>query len=215
MEKTMTIRGVGNVRMRPDMVEVHITLEAARMVYAEAMAAANEQIESLRRAVTGAGFAAEDLKTTDFSVHTKQKNVRDGEGNYTSVFDGYVCRHALRLAFAFDTQKLGEALDAISGTEAAPQIRLEFTVRDREAAMAELLESAVASAKKKAKTLARASGVHLGDLVHVDYNWNELDIQSVTRYCADGAAARSMEIVPDDVQVCDAVTLTWELKSGK
>ena len=59
---------------------------------------------------------------------------------------------------------------------------MQFTVKDEEAVDAALLDSACANAKAKAEILTKASGVTLGELVSIDYNWGELHLHSPTRY---------------------------------
>ena len=74
------------------------------------------------------------------------------------------------------------------------------------------------NAKRKAEILCEASGVKLGDLIAIDYNWGELDIYSHTRYdcCEDAlypmAASKAIDIDPDDIDVSDTATFVWELK---
>lgn len=55
-------------------------------------------------------------------------------------------------------------------------------MKDKEAVDAALLDSACANAKAKAEILTKASGVTLGELVSIDYNWGELHLYSPTHY---------------------------------
>lgn len=81
-----------------------------------------------------------------------------------------------------------------------------------------MLRSATINAKRKAEILCEASGVELGQLLAIDYNWGELDIYSHTRYdMADECLAApkmmsSIEIEPDDIETSDTATFVWEIK---
>ena len=55
-------------------------------------------------------------------------------------------------------------------------------MKDKEAVDAAPLDSACANAKAKAEILTKASGVTLGELVSIDYNWGELHLYSPTHY---------------------------------
>ena len=70
--------------------------------------------------------------------------------------------------------------------------------------------------RNKAEILCKASGVTMGDLIAIDYNWGELDIYSHTRYdCCEDAMplmAKSIDIDPDDIDVSDTATFIWEIK---
>lgn len=85
------------------------------------------------------------------------------------------------------------------------------------AVAAELLKSASENARAKAEILAEASGVKLGELVTIDYNWGELQLYSPTQYVmedrclASAPCASSIDIEPDDIESSDTVTLVWAL----
>lgn len=71
----------------------------------------------------------------------------------------------------------------------------------------------------KAEILTKASGVTLGELVSIDYNWGELHLYSPTRYEMEAdclmkvsAAPTAMDIEPDDIDVSDSVTFVWEIR---
>lgn len=110
-------------------------------------------------------------------------------------------------------------LGAIAVCIAEPELNVQFTVKDKEAADAALLESACVNAKAKAEILTKASGVTLGELVSIDYNWGELHLYSPTRYEMDppcmaraSAAPTAMDIEPDDIDISDSVTFVWEIR---
>lgn len=72
---------------------------------------------------------------------------------------------------------------------------------------------------EKAEILTKASGVTLGELVSIDYNWGELHLYSPTRYEMEddclmkiSAAPTAMDIEPDDIDVSDSVTFVWEIR---
>ncbi len=84
---------------------------------------------------------------------------------------------------------------------------------------AALLENACVNAKTKACILAKASGVTLGELISIDYNWGELRLFSPTQYDMEDACMRlssatptSIEIEPDNIDGSDSVTFVWEIK---
>lgn len=71
---------------------------------------------------------------------------------------------------------------AIAHCLAQPELSIAFTVKDPTAVNEALLREATVNAKKKAELLCEASGVKLGQLLTIDYNWDELNIFSNTRY---------------------------------
>lgn len=219
MNRTITIKGIGRLSLKPNQTVVSLTLKTINKSYDKAMDAAARHLEQLREALGDIGFAKDDLKTTDFNVGTEYESERDKNGNYKRSFVGYSVTHQLKLKFDFDSQRLSKVLGAIAACVAEPELSVQFTVKDRDAVNAALLESACVNAKTKADILAGASGVTLGELISIDYSWGELRLFSPTRYGMEdacmmkaSAAPTSIEIEPDDIDVSDSVTFVWEVK---
>lgn len=219
MNRTITIKGIGKLSLKPDQTVVSLMLKTVHADYDKAMDEAAKHLEQLRSAIAEIGFTKDDLKTTSFDVGTEYENERDKNGNYKQIFVGYRVTHGLKLEFDFDSQRLSKVLGAIAVCIAEPELNVQFTVKDKKAVDAALLESACANAKVKAEILTKASGVTLGELVSIDYNWGELHLFSQTQYDMEDACMRmasaaptSIEIEPDDIDVSDSVTFVWEIR---
>ncbi len=214
--RTITVKGIGAVSVKPDLIVLRLSMETAEYEYDAAMKAAAEKIDFLNKALEAAGFEKKSAKTADFRVRADYDRLNDGKGNYTSVFMGYKCRHELKIEFDFDTKRLAKALSEISKCIAKPEISIDFTVKDSSAVSGELLKAAVKNAREKAEILCAASGAKLGELLSIDYNWGELHLYSATDYDAEGkcmmlGAADDMDIEPEEIKARDTATFAWEI----
>lgn len=214
--RTITVKGIGAVSVKPDMIVLRLSMETAEYEYDAAMKAAAEKIDFLNKALEAAGFEKKSAKTADFRVRADYDRLNDGKGNYTSVFMGYKCRHELKIEFDFDTKRLAKALSEISKCIAKPEISIDFTVKDSSAVSGELLKAAVKNAREKAEILCAASGAKLGELLSIDYNWGELHLYSATDYDVEGkcmmlGAADDMDIEPEEIKARDTATFAWEI----
>lgn len=217
MARTITVKGVGTASVKPDQVEIRLSLNAKNRNYDKAMEQAAEQIAAIKSALETAGFAKDCLKTTNFHVSTVYDRVRDKNQNYITVFDGYECSHTLKLVFDFVSSRLSGALSAVAQSGVNPEIQISFTVKNPEGVNALILQDAAANARQKAEILCAASGVKLGKLLTIDYNWAEVDFVSRTTYnygdCMVKAAAPSaVEIDPDDIKASDSAAFVWEIE---
>ncbi len=219
MSKVITVKGVGRVSVRPDLVEISLSLYSRDEIYEAAMELAAKQIEGLNDALCAAGFEKKDLKTTDFDVDSVYRTVKDVAGNSTRVFDGYEVKHELKLSFDFDSQRLSTALSSIAGCMSNPDLSINFTVKDATAVKDAVLRSAAENAKRKAEILCEALGARLGELRNIDYSWRDINIYSHTRprYGAFMAAPRmaAPDIEPDDIDASDSATFEWEIEEEK
>ena len=212
--KTITVKGVGRATVKPDSVILSVSLETVDKEYEKAMEYAAARINLLTNTLCEIGFDKDDLKTTNFNVDEARQSVKDPDGNYKSVFVGYKCTHGLKLQFDFDTKRLGEVLSTISKSLTEPAMSIEFTVKDPSAVSDELLISATQNARKKAEVLCKAAGVHLGELVNIDYNWQDIELHSYTTYDCMPRLAKcntAVDITPDDIVASDNATFTWEI----
>lgn len=217
MDRTITVKGTGHVSVKPDLIVVSMTLETENRDYGKTMEFAAGKIELLNNSLEKIGFEKKSVKTTNFNVRTDYENVRDNKGNYKSVFKGYVCRHNLKVEFGFDTGLLAKVLSAVSECMAAPELSIAFTVKDPSFISEELLKSAAKNAKEKAEILTLASGVKLGELTSIDYNFGEINVYSDTDYKVGSrmmkaeACLNSVDVEPDDISVSDSATFVWEI----
>ena len=214
--RTITVKGIGAVSVKPDLIVLRLSMETAEYEYDAAMKAAAEKIDFLNKALEAAGFEKKSAKTADFRVRADYDRLNDGKGNYTSVFMGYKCRHELKIEFDFDTKRLAKALSEISECIAKPEISIDFTVKDSSAVGGELLKAAAKNAREKAEILCAASGAKLGELLSIDYNWGELHLYSATDYdvedkCMMLGEADDMDIEPEEIKARDTATFAWEI----
>lgn len=216
--KTITVKGVGTASTPPDLVVISLNISELAKEYAAAVNGANERIEKLQAAIETVGFEKTDLKTLSFNARTHYESYRDKDGNYKQRFDGYVCDYRLKLSLDFDSKHLAETLSALANSGANAEQSISFTVKNPEKISAELLKNATENAKEKAEVLCAASGVTLGELVSIDYNWNDISIYSKSVYSemergiAAAPAAAMPEFEPDDIESCDTATFVWEIK---
>ena len=218
--RTITVKGTGNASTRPDYIILSLNIEVLSETYDRAMSEATVRIEKLQGAAVRVGYRKEDLKTTSFDVQTRYENVKDRQGNYKREFVGYACTYRLKLAFDFDSKRLTRVISAIADSGAKPEMSIAFTVKNPAKVNEDLLINAAENAKAKAEILCKASGIKLGELLSIDYNWGELNIVSRTTYeledCVPPMMAMSKcaapEIEPDDIEVSDTVAFVWEIQ---
>lgn len=223
MEKTMKVTGKGKLSVKPDLIRLLLDVQKVCETYEEALRESTAQTELLKDSLEGLGFARTDLKTLRFHVDTEYENYRDENNIWKNRFLGYKFTDAMKLEFDADNRKLGQVLYALAHAEVHPEIHINYTVKDAEAAKNRLLAKAVADSKEKAKVLAEAAGVTLRDIANIDYSWGELEILSrpvercMTMSAANAAPADGygIDIEPDDIDVTDTVTVVWEIGENR
>ena len=217
--RTIRVTGKGQIKVRPDMTQITMSLEGLYKDYNETLRLSSQDTETLTDILSGFGFERSDLKTLNFSVDTEYESYKDRDGSYKQRFTGYRYRHMLKVEFDSDNERLGKILYALANGKVRPEFRISYTVKDPEATKNTLLGKAVKDAREKASVLTEAAGIGLKDIQSIDYSWGEIDFEYrpmdggilAERCMAEPTAAYSLDIEPDDIEVSDTVTVVWEI----
>ena len=217
MERLITVKGIGNISVTPDLIIITMNLVSHKYNYDETMKLATESVNELAKAIEEVGFNKKDLKTTNFNITTSYKSYYDENNNYKSKFDGYKCEQDLKLEFDLDMEILSKVITAITKSKVEPRFNIRFSVKDKDEINKELLIKATENARSKAEVLTKAARVTLGRLVSIDYNWSEINIYSNTTYEIENksyaiAETYAPSIEPEDIKISDTVAFVWEIK---
>ncbi len=219
--RTIRVTGKGQIKVRPDMTRITLSLEGIYPEYGETLRRSSEDTERLKDLLTGFGFERSDLKTLNFSVDTKFESYKE-KGTYKQRFVGYEFHHLMKVEFDSDNDRLGKVLYALANCPVKPEFRLSYTVKDPEASKNELMGKAVTDAKEKAAVLTQAAGVALKEIQSIDYSWGQISFEVQPMNCmlmveeccevpVAGAGSYDMDIEPDDIEASDTVTVIWEI----
>lgn len=220
-KKNIRVTGKGQIRVKPDMTCITLVLGDFYPEYEETLRHSSLDTDQLRDVLQPHGFERDELKTLSFQVDPQYESYRKN-GVYKQRLTGYRFRHVMKVEFASDNDRLGKVLYALANCPAKPEFQISYTVKDREAAKNELLGKAVTDAMDKARVLAAAAGVKLGDIQSIDYSWGEIDFEvrpmdravyaaAADVRCAEESGSYALNIEPDDIQVSDTVTVVWEM----
>lgn len=218
--RTIKVTGKGQIKVKPDMTRITLSLEGVYPDYSETLRRSSEDTERLKDLLTKFGFDRSDLITLSFSVNIKY--VKNKETSNKQRFIGYEYNHLMKVEFDSDNDRLGKLLYALAHCSVKPEFRLSYTVKDPESAKNILLGKAVADAKGKADVLTQAAGTVLKDIQSIDYSWGQIDFEVRPVYgmiraeenglpMPTGAGSYDMDIEPDDIEVSDTVTVIWEI----
>jgi hypothetical protein len=160
--RTIAVSGTGKVSVPPDSATFSLGVEAYAKTVGAATVDANARMKAVLDAVAAAGVAGKDVRTTRYDVAI-DRPWKDGK---QQPIAGY------RVTTMADVKvrelgKLGKILDAVTaaGSNQLQSLRMERL--DPRPEQLEALARAYADAREKAKALAIAAGVELGDLVTV------------------------------------------------
>ena len=154
----ITVTGEGSVFGEPDVAVLTLGVEADAASVADARAQAGESMDAMLKALKDGGVADKDVQTTRFSVQPRYDYTKQQQ-----TIIGFTVSNIATVKIR-DIDKTGDLIDAavIAGGDRARVDSLQFTIDDPSVLENQAREKAMAEAKSKADTLAKAGGVEIG-----------------------------------------------------
>ena len=202
---TITVSGTGVVTSTPDRAGFSFGVENQGGSASAALSANSAAMRRVIAALRGAGVPAADLQTEHVSLEPRYDD-DDGDGDGPIV--GYVASNAVS-AVLRNVARSGAVIDAAVSAGATNVSGPALFRADQQALGREALTAAVADARGRAETIARAAGVALGRVVAVA----EAGVEPQSAV-ARSAAPEDAPVEPGTQTVEASVTVTFALGSS-
>jgi uncharacterized protein YggE len=205
--RSMNVSGTGRVSIVPDLATINIGVRTEENEVADALSGNTNQANAISEVLQDLGIAKEDIQTSNFNVYPADRyNPMTGEveGRY------FVVENTVNVK-VHDLSSLGDVLSAVVDAGANNIYGINFSIEDRESAVAEARSLAIADAKAKAEAIADAAGVKLGDLISINVYEGSAPI---TYFDAKGGAYSdaSVPISAGTLTIVIECNLTYELQ---
>ncbi|AJY45564.1 SIMPL domain-containing protein [Martelella endophytica] len=165
-QAAINVSAEGDATLVPDMATVSLSVVSQADDTATALSDNSAAMTKVIDALKASGIAETDIQTTDFSVSPRYDQVKADDGTTQSRITGYEVHNGLAVKIR-DLSKLGSVLDQSVKLGVNSGGGISFSNSDPSKAEDEARREAVANALAKAKTLAEAAGVTLGDVLSI------------------------------------------------
>ena len=162
MKRSISVPGVGRVSVQPDIATLRLGVLVVRPTAAAARESAAATMTAVLEALSANGVPKKDLRTALLSLSP----VTDYSPETGPRVTGYQAANSVSVTVR-DLAQAGALIDAALGAGATSMDGLEFSVDDPSAAEEQARRHAMADAKRRAETIAAASGVTLGAVTNV------------------------------------------------
>lgn len=221
MDRTITIYGKGKASVRPDQIEISISLESQDKKYWESIKNATAQLSELKEAFSDLGFGEGDIRTGSFRVYPEYESIQDSSGHWVERFRFYNTRQEINVKFPNDGEMLGRVIGRLARLSSTPRFDIGYTVKDHDAVKKELIRSAVKDAMEKAEIICEAAGIGLGDIARIDYSQGNQDFftrpvgfmmaKSRNAYAEEADTAMGIDAEPEDIQIEDEIQIVFNI----
>jgi uncharacterized protein YggE len=204
--RTIAMGGHGEVKAAPDQAQVNAGVTTNATTAAQALAANTMRMTGVFIALKKAGIAEKNIQTVNFSVSPQYTN---GNNNEAQRLTGYQVSNTVSVRLD-DVSKLGTTLDALVSAGANQMNGISFSIRDTAAMLQKAREAAIADAKNRAETYARAAGVTLGPIQSIGEGGGSAPVPmfKAMRMMADAP----VPVAAGEESVTADVSVVWEIR---
>jgi uncharacterized protein YggE len=203
--RTISMTGRGEVRATPDMAQVSAGVTTSAATAAQALAANSVRMKSVFAALEKLGVPEKNIQTTSFFVSPQYTN---GENNNPRRLTGYQVNNEVSVRLN-DIGKLGTALDALVTAGANQMDGIIFSIQNTAPLLERARTDAIADARARAETYAKAAGVSLGAILSIAEGGTEAP-RPMYRVAASLAAAPP-PVAAGEQSVAADVSVVWEI----
>jgi len=158
--RTISVNGVGQVTLSPDVAYVYIGVHSQAASVSDALSQNNDKAQAVAGALKELGIDPADIQTSGFSINPQQQyDPQSGQPTETVYNVDNTVYVTVR-----DLQVLGKLLDVVVRSGANNISGINFDVLDKSQAISEARRLAIDSARSQADEIAQAAGVTIGEL---------------------------------------------------
>src|SRR5262245_57081740 len=203
---SIRVIGEATVTAQPDQARIDIGVTTQAQTAQAAATGAAQRLETVLAQLRRALGASAQIQTVSYSLNPDYRYPKEGG---SPTITGYTATNILRVTLN-DLNLIGQAIDAASQSGANQIHRLQFTLKDEQAAQSQALRAAAVKARAQAEALAQALGVKIARVLSVvESSGGVQPIMREVSLARTEAAPTPVE--PGAIEVRAAVTLTVEI----
>jgi uncharacterized protein len=200
--RSITVNGSSTVTTVPDEATFTFGVDARGETASGALSAAAAAVNKVTDAMKDSGVDGKDIQTQDISLST----LTSSDGRH---IDGYAANASITVP-ADDLDSAGKLVDAAVAAGANNVYGPSLSRSDADDLADKALADAVADARRKAESLAKAAGGSLGPVISVSESGTS--VPPMPYAAREAALASDVNIEPGTQDIQASVTVVFELR---
>jgi len=151
-EQTISVSGSSTTSSDPDTLIIILGVESEAKTAAESLSKNSNSLNSVISALSNSGISEDDLQTSNFSIYPLYDSIKDSDGNWQQILNGYRVSNILSI----QTEKIdsaGNIIDAAisSGANRVNNVSFQLSDDKLQKISDDLIASAINDATQKAE----------------------------------------------------------------
>jgi uncharacterized protein YggE len=205
--RTLSMNGHGEVRAAPDMVSITAGVTSSAVTAGQALAANTSRMTTVFAALEKMGVPEKDIQTVNFSISSQYSN---GDNNTPRRLTGYQVNNDVSVRLN-DVSRLGGALDALVSAGANQMNGISFDIREPAPLLEKARTGAIADARARAETYAKAAGVTLGPILSISEGGGDAPRPMYKALNMVTVSASRVPVAAGEQSVTADVSVVWEI----
>ncbi|MGQ9780941.1 MAG: SIMPL domain-containing protein [Nitrososphaeria archaeon] len=209
-EHTLSVSGVGEVNVNPDLAKILLAAVTEAPTTTEAAANNAEIVNEFVSRLAGMGIRKDDVKTTSYSIYPVYKYPNDGSA--PSIV-GYRVSHSLEISIqGTDMQQLGQKAGKVideavaAGVNQVSGVKFTVTEQTMKQLKNQALQLAISDASAKANLTAKALGVKI---IGVQSASESSQTQPPIYYLDTAKAEAGTTLIPGQVTISSSIYVVY------
>lgn len=209
VERRMTLAGVGEVFIAPDMATISLGVSSLNEKASVAMQINSAAMNKIFAQLKKAGIEPRDIQTSQLSLNPRWE--RRASNNKPPRIIGYEALNTVTVRVR-DLGIVGAILDVLTQTGANRINHISFGIQKPRPHKDEARRLAVADARIKAELYAQAAGVELGQVIRISENGGTTQPRPMARMEMASMAADAVPVAAGEMGLRATVTIVFALK---
>ena len=206
--RSITVVGVGEVSLKPNIATISIGVETRASTVSEAKAEVDARMADVVAALRKVGIAERDIQTLQYSIHRDQEPMpMMSEGSASADQGGYSVSNVLRVTVR-DIEQAGTVLDMAVEAGANQVWGINLTVSDEDKWQVQARDKAMADARARAANLASLADVELGEVLSIS---EVIDISPVPM-AASSSGMGGSGIASGELELATQIQVTFAIQ---
>ena len=210
------VKGQASVKAQPQIMAVHIPLEVQDISYENCNNKLRATFNNLKSELIKNGFKEEDIKSDRLNI----REVYNYQGSQR-VRTGYSGTISMHLKTIHTSDNLSKVMNTLQkdAFNFGYSLSFELSEDQKNILKKKVLEDAVADALQKAEILTSASGMSLGPIYEINYEYDQTPVSPLMNsraYAMDmEVSSEQIEMNPDEMSIQKQVGIIWQLVDPK
>jgi uncharacterized protein len=207
LQARVVVVGEGSVTVTPDYARIRSGVTSEAKTVRQASDSNAKLMTNVIAALVDAGIAKKDIQTSQFSIEPVYVSPTPPGGPKLS---GYRVSNQVNVTI-HQISQVGEILDRLVSAGATDAGNVAFLVSDREKALDQAREAAIANARHRADLFAHAAGVTLGRVASITEGSDFVPMSGIEGGLRQASPARAQPIEAGEVTITARVTVGFDI----